>query len=296
MQLNRKPSWLKVKLPSHSNFFCVSGLLKKQNLHTICVSAKCPNISECWAQRTATFLILGDICTRGCLFCAVKKGVPSPPSPDEPSRVAETVSLMGVRYVVITSVTRDDLSDGGASIFIETIKSIRKKTPGVKVEILIPDFNGNEKALDTVIQARPAVLNHNLEVPETIYPLINRPKKNYFRSLEILKRSKEAGMITKSGLMIGLGEKEEDIFQTLSDLRKASCDLLTIGQYLQATRTNAPVVKYYYPEEFEQLKKTALDLGFKEVESGPLVRSSYNAHNMYNLLNKTLDKTEKCDI
>jgi len=296
MQLNKKPSWLKVKLPSHNNFFYVSALLKKQNLHTICESAKCPNISECWAQRTATFLILGDICTRGCLFCAVKKGVPSPPSPDEASRVAEAVFSMGLRYAVITSVTRDDLPDGGASVFYKTIKSIRKRTPGVKLEILIPDFNGNEKALDTVINARPEVLNHNLEVPEAIYPLINRPKKNYFRSLEILKRSKEMGMTTKSGLMIGLGEKEEDIFQTFSALRSVSCDLLTIGQYLQATRKNAPVVKYYHPEEFEHLKKTALHFGFREVESGPLVRSSYNAHNMYNLLNKTSNETEKCAI
>ena len=286
IQTKITPPWLKVKLASDKNFFYVFNLLKKKNLNTICQSAKCPNISECWSQKTATFLILGDRCTRGCAFCAVKKGLPSPPSLNEALRVAEAVSAMGLRYVVVTSVTRDDLPDGGASIFAATIKAIKKKDPGIKVEVLIPDFKGSEDALKTVIMALPDVLNHNLEVPESIYPLINRAIENYCCSLKVLEKAKEMGAVTKSGLMIGLGETKKEILQTFADLRGVSCDLLTIGQYLQQTKNNAHVKKYYYPLEFEQLKKIALDFGFKEVESGPLVRSSYRAHKMYNSLFK----------
>jgi lipoic acid synthetase len=286
-QTTKKPRWLKVKLPTHENYFYVSQLLKKHDLHTICQSAKCPNVSECWAHKTATFLILGDTCTRACAFCAVTKGEPSPQLKEEPERVAEAVAEMNLRYVVITSVTRDDLSDGGASQFASTLKAMKQKNSDIQVEVLIPDFNGDEKALQTVIAAAPDVLNHNIEAPETIYPLINRPVLNYRRSLKILEKAKAKGATTKSGLMIGLGEKKHDIFQTFADLKSVSCDLLTIGQYLQPSRLNAPTRKYYSPEEFAELKNIALDCGFSEVESGPLVRSSYRAHEMYKKLKRT---------
>ena len=282
LQTKKKPSWLKVKFPSHQNFFSIANLLKEGQLHTICQSARCPNISECWTKKTATFLILGDTCTRNCAFCAVNKGTPSPPSEDEASRVADAASTLGLRYVVITSVTRDDLPDGGASYFAETIWTIRRKIKNVKVEVLVPDFKGSDEALMTVIAAQPEILNHNVEVPESLYPAINRPKENYKRTLKVLKKANEFGAITKSGMMIGLGETNKEILQTFSDLRQSSCSLLTVGQYLQPTKNHAPVKKYYTPFEFEQLKRIALDFGFEEVESGPLVRSSYRAHRMYN--------------
>ena len=281
LQPKKKPSWLKVKFPSDPNFFAVSQLVKQKNLHTICQSAKCPNISECWAHRTATFLILGDICTRKCAFCAVKKGTPSPPSKAEAQRVAEAASVMNLRYVVVTSVTRDDLPDGGASVFVDTVQAIRQKIPPSKIEVLIPDFKGIEESLITVLSARPDVLNHNVEVPEALYPDIHRPMEYYKQSLRVLERAKQNGAFTKSGMMIGLGETKADILHTFSDLRRTGCDLLTIGQYLQPTKQNSPVKKYYSPLEFEQLKKIALDFGFKEVEAGPLVRSSYRAHKIY---------------
>lgn len=214
LQTKKKPPWLKVKFPSHQNYFSVANLLKQEELHTICQSAKCPNISECWTRRTATFLILGDTCTRNCAFCAVKKGIPSPPSEDEASRIAEAASILGLRYVVITSVTRDDLPDGGASCFAETIKIVRKKIDTVKIEVLIPDFKGNEEALMTVIAAQPDIINHNVEVPESLYPAIKRPKENYKHTLKVLKKAKEFGAITKSGIMIGLGETNKNILQT----------------------------------------------------------------------------------
>ncbi len=281
LQPKKKPPWLKVKVPSDPNFFAISQLVKQGDLHTICQSAKCPNISECWKHRTATFLILGDICTRSCTFCAVKKGTPSLPSKDEARRVADAASVMGLRYVVVTSVTRDDLPDGGAFAFIECIQTIRQKIPDSKIEVLIPDFNGSEESLMAVVAARPDVLNHNIETPESLYPKINRPQKNYKQSLRILERAKEMGAVTKSGMMIGLGESKADILHTFSDLRRIHCDLLTIGQYLQPTKQNAPLKKYYSPLEFEQLRKIALDFGFKEVKAGPLVRSSYSAHKIY---------------
>lgn len=284
IQTIKKPSWLKMKLPSEQNFFHVSSILKKEGLHTICQSAKCPNTSECWSKKTATFLLLGDVCTRECAFCAVKKGLPLGPSSDESFQVAEAAALMGLRYAVITSVTRDDLPDGGASVFAETIEALKERIPGVKVEILIPDFQGNERALKTVVSAQPDILNHNIETTESGYPRIRRPAENYKRSLKILEKSKELGAVTKSGLMVGLGESREEIILTLSDLRKASCDLLTIGQYLQPSRSHAPVWKYYSPSEFEELRETALEFGFRDVESGPLVRSSYMAHRMFNSL------------
>ncbi|MFP4082932.1 MAG: lipoyl synthase [Candidatus Aminicenantes bacterium] len=280
-QTINKPSWLKVKFPSHQNFFTVSNLLKKEHLHTICQSAKCPNIGECWSQKTATFLILGDTCTRNCGFCAVKKGSPLPPSSDEPQRVARAAELMGLGYVVVTSVTRDDLPDGGAPLFSKTIAAVRKRVPQARVEALIPDFKGDEKALKTVMEAHPDILNHNLETPEVLYPQINRSQTNYKRSLKVLKNSREMGAVTKSGLMVGLGERKEDILRAFAHLREVGCDLLTVGQYLRPSKKRVPVRRYYSPQEFEVLKRAALDLGFKEVESGPLVRSSYKAHKMF---------------
>ncbi|MFC2166662.1 lipoyl synthase [Acidobacteriota bacterium] len=284
----RKPSWLKIKFPSHKNYFYVSHLVKEKNIHTICQSAKCPNISECWSHKTATFLILGDTCTRNCGFCAVNKGVPTPSLSDEANQVAEAVALMRLNYVVITSVTRDDLKDGGASQFAETISKIKETSPHAKVEVLIPDFDGNTDALQTVIDAHPDILNHNLEVPVSLYSIINRPKDFYTRSLGIIKKAAEMGRITKSGLMIGLGEKMEDILQTFSDLRHSLCELLTIGQYLQPTQKHVRVQKYYSPLEFKQLQKIALDFGFKDVVSGPLVRSSFKAHKMYDSFHENM--------
>ncbi len=284
----RKPPWLKVRFPSHKNFFYVSNLVKEKNIHTICQSAKCPNISECWSNKTATFLILGDTCTRKCGFCAVKKGVPTSFLPDESTQVAEAVSLMGLNYTVITSVTRDDLEDGGARQFAETISKIKETSPQAKVEVLIPDFNGNTAALQTVVDAHPDILNHNLEVPVSLYLLIKRPKDFYDRSLGILKTAAKKGMVTKSGLMIGLGEKMEDILQTFSDLIHAECKLLTLGQYLQPSQKHVRVQKFYSPLEFKQLKQIALDFGFKGVVSGPLVRSSFQAHKMYDSFHKNV--------
>ena len=255
-QTAKKPPWLKVRFPTHKNFFYVSSLVKEKNIHTICQSARCPNISECWSNKTAAFLILGDTCTRNCGFCAVKKGVPTPSLSDEAARVGETVSLMGLNYAVITSVTRDDMEYGGARQFAETISKIREASPQAKIEALIPDFNGNTDSLQTVINAHPDVLNHNLEVPASLYSLINRPKDFYGRSLGILKTAAEKGMVTKSGLMIGLGEKREDILQTFSDLQNAACKLLTLGQYLQPTQKNIRVRKYYSPLEFNSSNRS----------------------------------------
>lgn len=280
----RKPSWLKIRLPSNQNFFYVSNLVKNNKINTICQSAKCPNISQCWSERTATFLILGDTCTRNCAFCAVKKGNPAPVSKEEADKIADTVYRMGLRYTVITSVTRDDLNDGGAGHFAHIIKTVRTKIPDVLIEVLIPDFQGDDNSLSAVIDANPEVLNHNIEVPERIYPTVRRPVENYLRSIELLGKAKEMGMITKSGMMIGLGESWKEIIQTFSDLRENQCDLLTIGQYLQPSRHHIPVKKYYSPLEFEQLKKIALDQGFREVESGPLIRSSFGAQRMYRSL------------
>lgn len=277
----RKPDWLKVRLPSGEDYFRVSGIVKEGRLNTICQSARCPNVGECWSRRTATFLILGDTCTRTCGFCAVKKGTPSPPDPEEPARVAEAVKSLGLGYAVITSVTRDDLADGGASAFARTIAAVRSGSPRTKIEVLIPDFQGDPEALDTVLAAGPDILNHNLETTEALYPRIHRPAANYRRSLAVLATAKKKGAVTKSGLMIGLGEREEDILRSLSDLRRSECDLLTLGQYLRPAPVNPPVAKYYSPKEFEQLKAIAMDFGFADVVAGPLVRSSYKAEKLF---------------
>jgi lipoic acid synthetase len=281
-----KPPWLKVKLPTQRDFFLVADLLKKSRLHTICQSAKCPNISECWSARTATFLILGDTCTRRCAFCAVRKGNPTAPSPDEPVQVAEAVLSMELDYAVITSVTRDDLADGGSSLFGQTVKEIRARRPQAWIELLIPDFQGDEGALAGVVRSGPDVVNHNIETAAACYPMINRPSGNYGRSLAVLKKAKELGALTKSGLMVGLGESEEEIRDTLVDLKSAGVRLLTVGQYLRPGRDHPPVARYYTPQEFEEIKRRALDMGFEGVESGPLVRSSYQARRMFVSLQK----------
>ncbi len=276
-----KPVWLKVKFPDDEAYFSVSALLEKRGLHTICRSARCPNIGECWTQKTATFLILGNTCTRTCAFCAVAKGRPEAPSPDEPGRVAEAASLLGLKYAVVTSVTRDDLPDGGAAHFAATVEALRRRIPGIRVETLVPDFNGDLQALDAVLAAGPDILNHNIETTEALYPAIRRPAAGYRRSLAVLRRAKESGFTVKSGMMVGLGESETDLFRTFRDLREAGCDLLTIGQYLQPTTAHAPVARYYPPSEFADLKTRALAAGFAGVEAGPLVRSSYHAQTLH---------------
>jgi len=272
---------LKVRLPSNGEFFRVAEIVRTGGLHTICQSARCPNIGACWERRTATFLILGDTCTRDCGFCAVAKGAPLPPDPGEPDRVAAAVASLGLAYAVVTSVTRDDLPDGGAEAFAAVLRAIRAKSPETRIEALIPDFGGDTAALDKVLAVRPEVLNHNLETTESLYPAIRRPRENYRRSLGVLRAAKARGALTKSGLMIGLGESEAAILQTFADLRAAGCDLLTVGQYLQPSPAHAPVARYYTPEEFEALAAAARRSGFREVVSGPLVRSSYEAGRLY---------------
>lgn len=287
MNYQKKPYWLKSKLPSHSACFQVAELLKSQKLHTICESARCPNLGECWQRRTATFLILGNICTRNCGFCAVPKGKPQPLDEHEPEAVLEAVKVMGLKYVVITSVTRDDLPDGGADIFARTTRLIKDYNPEIRVEVLIPDFQGKREPLYQVLSSGPDILNHNLETVEKIYPLINRPLSNYRRSLQVIRMAKDYGATTKSGLMVGLGETLDQLKQAMTDLREHGCDLLTIGQYLQPSLKHRPVDRYYTPEEFEHLRQMALELGFLEVVSGPLVRSSYLADRLYRSVEKT---------
>lgn len=273
----RLPPWLKVPFPAGSDYARVEGLLRMSELHTVCEEARCPNIGECFASGTATFLILGDICTRNCSFCAITSGRPAPPDPEEPERVARTVARLGLSYAVVTSVTRDDLPDGGASLFAETIHRIREDAPQCQVEVLIPDFGGSGAALDAIIAARPDVLNHNLETVARLYPTV-RPQAAYGRSLELLRQAKDGGLATKSGLMVGLGETEAELHQAMADLREAGCDLLTLGQYLRPSQAHLPVARFYAPEEFEALREMGMRLGFRWVEAGPLVRSSYRAH------------------
>ena len=282
--MRRHPDWLKVKIAGGKNYVKMKNLLKNAKLHTICEEAKCPNISECFSNGTAVFLILGDICTRNCKYCHVKHGTPKPLNKDEPKSVAESVKSLNLRYVVITSVTRDDLDDGGASIFYESIKQIRNQNKNCKIEVLIPDFKGEIESLKMVIDAKPDVINHNIEVVQDLFETI-RPEGSYKNSIELLENIKKIDnkIKTKSGFMIGIGENKDQILKTMEDLRKANVDFLTIGQYLQPTINHAEIKKYYAPKEFEDLKEIALHMGFKHVESGPLVRSSYHAEKALNL-------------
>jgi lipoic acid synthetase len=281
----RKPPWLRRRLPSGEDYGKVRRLLDEGGLHTVCQEAQCPNIWECFCKKTATFLILGDVCSRNCRFCAVKKGELSPPDPGEPDRVAEAAAVLGLQYVVVTSVTRDDLPDGGAFQFAQTILALRGRIPAARVEVLIPDFQGDIDALQTVLKAGPDVLNHNIETVPRLYPEV-RPQAVYERSLELLGRTTRLApqLAAKSGLMLGLGERAEEIRQTLRDLRGAGCRMLTLGQYLQPTQANLPVARYIEPEEFERWRTEALAMGFDEVASGPFVRSSYHAEENFGKL------------
>lgn len=275
----RKPEWLKIKLSAGEDYTELKRLMRTKTLHTVCEEAKCPNIHECWANRTATFMILGSICTRACRFCAVNTGLPTELDLQEPERVAEAAEQMGLRHCVVTSVARDDLADGGASIFAETIRAMRKRLPLCGVEVLIPDFMGSLDSLRTVLEARPDILNHNVETVERLSDRV-RSKAKYQRSLELLARSKELApdIPTKSSIMVGVGEETEEVLRTMDDLRERQVDILTIGQYLQPTTQHLQVNRYYTPEEFVELKREGMARGFKHVESGPLVRSSYHAH------------------
>ncbi len=275
-----RPDWLKVKITDNRNFERIGQMLNDLSLHTVCQEARCPNIFECWGEGTATFMILGDICTRHCGFCAVGKGKPQALDPDEPRHVGEAVQRLGVRHAVVTSVNRDELPDGGSAHFAETIRWIRYLNPGCRVEVLIPDFCGNQSALNTVLAARPDVLNHNTETVPRLYKRV-RPDARYEQSMELLRRAQASKadypLLTKSGLMVGLGETIEELLAVFCDLQAVGCDILTVGQYLSPTPKHIPIEKYYSPEEFAQLREAALAMGFRYVEAGPLVRSSYHA-------------------
>ena len=275
----RHPSWIKASIPSGENYAELKRLMRDLQLHTVCEEALCPNIGECWNSKTATFMILGDICTRRCMFCAVQKGKPEGVvDSDEPRRLGEAVEHLMLNHVVITSVNRDDLPDGGASIFAECIKIAREKRPSCSIEVLIPDLEGNWNALNIIIDAKPDVLNHNTETVQRLYRRA-RPHANYQQSLKLLKISKEIKpeMLTKSGLMVGLGETVVELLETMQDICNTGCDILTIGQYLSPSSRHLPIQRYYTPEEFDEIKEVGLTMGFRHVESGPLVRSSYHA-------------------
>ncbi len=283
-QLTPKPKWLKIRLNTGGEYQQIKHLMNDLSLHTVCQEAKCPNIFECWSSGTATFMIAGEVCTRRCGFCAVSKGAPVALDPEEPWHVAQAVKKMKVKHAVITAVNRDDMEDGGAAHFGLTVQAVRAMNPTVKVEVLIPDFQGNEAALQAVLDAQPDVLNHNTETVPRLYRRV-RPHAKYREwTLTLLENaakrrdSEKRGMLTKSGVMLGLGENDEEIVETMRDLRSVDCDILTLGQYLQPAEKRLPVEKYYTPEEFARFKEIGLEMGFRYVESGPLVRSSYHAH------------------
>lgn len=275
-ELGKRPDWLKVRLPTGHNYKEVYELMRKSKLNTVCEEAKCPNLAECWNRKTATFMILGDTCTRSCGFCNVKLGLPNELDMDEPRRVAESVEALGLKHVVITSVNRDELKDGGAIIFSESIKLIRQRMPETTIEILIPDFKGDEESCKIIMHNPPNILNHNLETVKRLYHAV-RPQAKYERSLEVIRWFKENGLKTKSGIMVGIGEKKEEVFEIIEDLYNAGCDIMTIGQYLQPTKNHLPVNRYVTLEEFKEYKDYGIKTGLKAVESSPLVRSSYHA-------------------
>lgn len=274
----RKPPWLKVKAPGGANYAEVRRLMADLDLHTVCEEAHCPNIGECWEHRAATFMVLGDVCTRNCAYCAVAHGTPAPYDPDEPKRLAEAVEKLDLRHVVITSVDRDDLPNGGAEIFAGCVREIRERLATTSVELLIPDFKGSETALRIVVDSRPDILNHNLETVSRLYRMA-RPGGKYERALELLRRAKgmDHNLKTKSGLMVGLGEEWDELLRAMRDLAAENVDILTIGQYLRPSRDHLPVARYYTPDEFAALREAGRGMGFRHVESGPLVRSSYHA-------------------
>lgn len=285
-----KPKWLRRSLPSGPQYEQLRRLLKDHTLTTVCQEAKCPNQFECYGQGTATFMILGERCTRDCRFCAVQHPPSGPPDPQEPERVAEAVALLGLRYAVVTSVTRDDLGDGGAALFAATITAIKKRSPATLVEVLIPDFQGDVSALSTVLEAAPDVLNHNIETVARLYPRV-RPQADYYRSLQLLAHIKKTWphLPSKSGIMLGLGERVEELGQTWQDLRSAGCDILTMGQYLQPSHDHLPVERFVPPEEFVALAREAQALGFAGVAAGPFVRSSYQAESLYRQARRSIE-------
>jgi lipoyl synthase len=274
-----KPEWLKARAPMGDNYHQLKKLARQLNLHTVCESAQCPNIGECWNHRTATFMLLGDLCTRRCGFCAVPKGKPLAIDFDEPRRVAEAVATLGLKHTVITSVNRDDDNIGAATVFAETIREVRRQSPGCQIEVLIPDFQGREDALQIVIDARPEVLNHNTETVPRLYRAV-RSGARYERTLKLLENVKRfaPGMVSKTGVMVGIGESTDELLEVFRDLAAVKVDILTIGQYLRPSRDHLPMTRYYHPDEFRFMKEEALKMGFRHVESGPLVRSSYHAH------------------
>jgi lipoic acid synthetase len=274
--LGKRPDWLKIKLPVGDNFNDVRNLMRKQKLNTVCEEANCPNIAECWNHRTATFMILGDVCTRTCGFCNVKSGLPTELDLAEPERVVESIKELQLRHAVITSVNRDELKDGGAEVFKEVVRLCRVEVPDCTVEILIPDFKGEELAYEIIMQSPPDILNHNLETVERLYHAV-RPQAKYKRSLELIEWFKQKGLRTKSGLMVGIGEKPDEVIDAMNDLVSHGCNILTIGQYLQPTKRHLPVDRFVTPDEFNMYKQKGLKIGFKIVESSPLVRSSYRA-------------------
>jgi len=272
----RKPNWLRAKIPGGPVYQETTKIVHEHKLHTVCESAQCPNLGECWSRKTATIMILGNICTRSCGFCAVQTGRPTELDRDEPRRVAEAIRLMGLKHAVITSVARDELTDGGAGIWAETIRAVREENPNTAIEVLIPDFKGRWQDLETVLAAKPDILNHNVETVPRLHKQV-RPQAKYERSLEMLRRAKAAGFITKSGLMLGIGERNDEIAATLRDMAADKLDILTLGQYLRPSAQHLPLYQWVTPEEFAHWKQYSLDLGFRVVESGPLVRSSYHA-------------------
>lgn len=289
----RKPAWIKRSLPGFGDFKSVKLILKNLSLNTVCESALCPNLGECWAKKSATIMIMGNVCTRNCRFCSVKKGKPEPLDKGEPLRVANAIKELKIEYAVITSVTRDDLEDGGAGHFAETVKRIKEINEKVKVEVLIPDFDLKIDSLKKVIYANPDVIAHNVEVVERLTKIVRDKRAGYQKSLMVLKKVKEINpkVITKSGMMIGLGETKEEIIKTMEDIKEAGCDIITIGQYLQPTRKNLPVIKYYTPDEFKEFEKIGYDIGFKFVASGVFVRSSYRAKEGFFLTSFLLSQT-----
>jgi lipoyl synthase len=274
--LTRKPDWLKIKLPKGTNFTQVKSIVARYNLHTICTSGKCPNMGECWAAGTATLMILGDICTRCCKFCATQSGKPLPVDTDEPMNVAKSIQLMGLKHAVITSVDRDDLPDKGASHWAATISEVKNLNPEITMEVLIPDFDGDPELIKLVVDAKPDIISHNLETVRRLTPLV-RSRAKYDLSLKVLKTISEAGVVSKSGIMVGLGETRDEVLETMDDLLSVGCKVFTIGQYLQPTKSHLPVEEYVHPDVFEEYRKIGLEKGFRKVESAPLVRSSYHA-------------------
>jgi len=276
MEIKRKPDWLKIKLPLGANYRNVKHIITGHGLHTICSSGKCPNMGECWGAGTATFMILGEICTRSCKFCATRTGKPLPVDPDEPRKLAESVKLMGLKHVVITSVDRDDLVDGGAAHWASTILAVKNINAGITIEVLIPDFDNRHELIQLVANAGPDIISHNLETVERLTPVV-RSRANYLTSLDVIRKISATGSVSKSGIMLGLGETRDEIHKVMDDLVNAGCEIFTMGQYLQPTRAHLEVAEYVHPDEFDRLKIEGLKRGFRIVESAPLVRSSYHA-------------------